>query len=72
MADTTIVNTPAREGDSAGWVVALIVIIAVIFGGFMWYRYYRVPASTTSTTNINVTNPAPTSGTPAPAGATTQ
>ena len=39
MADT-IVNTPAGNSDSgaAGWMVALIVLIAVIGGGFVWYR----------------------------------
>ncbi|TSC61613.1 MAG: hypothetical protein Athens041674_705 [Parcubacteria group bacterium Athens0416_74] len=36
MADT-IVNTPAGNSDSgaAGWMVALIVLIAVIGGGFV-------------------------------------
>lgn len=63
MADT-IVNTPAtQDSGAAGWVVALIILIAVIVGGFMWYRYYGVPqASAPDTTNINVIIPTPTTG----------
>ena len=60
MADT-IVNTPAtQDSGAAGWVVALIVLLAVIAGGFVWYRYYGAPQSPTpaGTTNINVTVPA--------------
>ena len=57
MADTTIVNTPGSgSGDSgAGWMVAVIILIAVVAGGFLWYRYQgrAVPADT----NINVTIP---------------
>ncbi len=65
MAETTIVNTPAQSTDSgAGWAVALIVIIAVLVGGFVWYRYYGPAATPASsdTTNINVTLPTPTAG----------
>ena len=64
MADTTIINTPASQDDSgAGWVVALIILIAVIVGGFLWYRYYGHAASTSpSGTNINVTIPTPSTG----------
>ncbi len=62
MADT-IVNTPGQDNGTAGWVVALIVLLAVIVGGFVWYRYYRA-APAPATTNINVTLPTPgTSGT---------
>ena len=61
MTDTTIVNTPAtRNGSGAGWAIAIIVILAVIAGGFAWYRYYgftKAPSSA-GTTNINVTLPA--------------
>jgi hypothetical protein len=61
MADT-IVNTPAtQDSGAAGWVVALIVLLAVIAGGFVWYRYYGAPQSptpaSTTNTNINVTVP---------------
>lgn len=62
MADT-IVNTPQpapQDGGSAGWAVAVIVLIVVIAGGVIWFRYYRAPASS-GTTNINVT--VPTQGT---------
>jgi hypothetical protein len=57
MADTIITNTPGQnDSGSGGWVVAVVILLAVIAGGFIWYRYYRhVPAP--STTNINVTIP---------------
>jgi len=67
MADT-IINTPASNNDSgaAGWVVALIVILGVIVGGFFLYRHYGAYSAPTQAgaTNINVTVPNPT--TPAP------
>lgn len=57
MADT-IVNTPGPSNDSgsAGWFVAVIILIAVILGGFYLYRHGvgRAPAGTT---NINVSLP---------------
>lgn len=61
MADTIVNTPPSNDSGAAGWVVALIILIAVIVGGFMWYRYYGVPqASAPDTTNINVTIPIPT------------
>ncbi|MDP2648789.1 MAG: hypothetical protein Q8P19_02715 [bacterium] len=61
MADT-IVNTPATQDSGvAGWVVAFIILIAVIAGGFVWLRYYGgAEAPQEGTTNINVTVPSPT------------
>jgi len=64
MADT-IVNTPANDSGAAGWFVALIILLAVIAGGFLWYRYYRAPAAAPAT-NINVTIPAAPAGDTAP------
>ncbi len=59
MADT-IVNTPAtQESGAAGWVVALIILIAVIVGGFLWFRYYGGSPAPAGDTNINVTIPNP-------------
>jgi cell division protein YceG involved in septum cleavage len=61
MADT-IVNTPASsDSGAAGWVVAVVVILAVIVGGFLWYRHYGAYSAPTpaGTTNINVTMPNP-------------
>lgn len=66
MADTIISNTP-RSGDdsgSAGWVVALVIILAVIIGGVLLYQRGFFSTATPSTTNINVTVPNPV--TPAP------
>ncbi len=61
MADT-IVNTPTTtDSGSAGWAIAVIVLIAVIVGGFVWFRYYKAPQpAAESGTNINVTIPTPT------------
>ncbi|OGG52665.1 hypothetical protein A3H16_01085 [Candidatus Kaiserbacteria bacterium RIFCSPLOWO2_12_FULL_53_8] len=65
MADT-IVNTPSsNDSGAAGWAVAVIVLLAVVVGGFLWYRYYggyAAPAPADNT-NINVTLPAPAGGT---------
>ncbi|MDO8481681.1 MAG: hypothetical protein Q7S75_01190 [bacterium] len=59
MADT-IVNVPDASGSGdAGWLVALVVILVVIVGGVMWYRYGYFAPTPSSGTNINVTIPAP-------------
>lgn len=58
MADT-IINTPGAQGDSAsavGWVAALIIVLALIVGAFVWYRNGAVP-NVPSTGDINVTIP---------------
>lgn len=59
MADT-IVNTPSRDDGSTalGWIVALIVVLAVIVAGFVWAR--RDVGIPNTGTNINVEVPAPT------------
>lgn len=65
MADTIVNTPPSNSNDSgaAGWAVALIILLAVIVGGFVWYRYYGVPQTSASDTNtINVTIPAPVTG----------
>lgn len=59
MADTTIVNTPAtQDSGTAGLVLVVVILVAIIGGGFLWYRYHggRMMGSPTST-NINVTLP---------------
>lgn len=59
MADTIITNTPARDDESSalGWIVALIVALAVIVAGYVWYqRGAEIP--NTGGTNINVEVPA--------------
>jgi hypothetical protein len=68
----TILNNPSsapatertyidRTDDSGGWAVAIIILLAVVaVGAFLWMRYYRAPAATSTTpggTNINVTLP---------------
>lgn len=59
MADTIITNSPERDGG-AGWVVALVIIIAVIVGGIALYRRgaFRAVAPA-SNTNINISVPNP-------------
>ncbi len=70
MADTIVTNSPARDdGSSAlGWIVALIVILAVIVAGFVWVRRDVGIPNTGSSTNINVDLPS----SPIDSGATTQ
>ena len=64
MADT-IVNTPNgnSDGGAAGWFIAVIILVAVIAGGF--YVYRNGAGGAQSATNINVTVPTPTTGGPA-------
>ncbi len=64
MADT-IVNTPGpsnNDGSSAGWFVAVIILLAVIAGGVYVYRNGIGRAPAPDTTNINVTVPNPLGG----------
>jgi len=70
MADT-IVNTPSQDSGTAGWAVAVIILLAVIVGGFLWYRSHGAAAPAQPGANINVTIPAPTSGATGGAGNTT-
>lgn len=69
----TIVNTPGDRNDSsAGWAVAVIVLLVVIAGIAFWYmRYHRAPIQGGGA-NIQVnlptggdTNNGPTGGAPA-------
>ena len=63
MADATIVNTPAtQDSNAAGWAVAVIVLLAVIAGGFVWLGYYGTGPTSTPDNNINVTVPVPGTG----------
>ena len=59
MADT-IISSPSRSNESGvlGWVVALIVVLAVIVAGFVWMRQGVGIPNTGSGTNINVAVPA--------------
>lgn len=61
MADTVITNTPAPASDSsAGWVVAVLILIVVIGGGIYAYRHGMFGGrAAPDTTNINVTIPNP-------------
>jgi len=60
MADT-IVNTPAgQDSGAAGWVVALFIMLAIVAGGYLWYRTYGAPraaAPVQDRTDINITLP---------------
>jgi hypothetical protein len=60
MADTVITNTPGTRDDGAGalgWIVALIVILAIIVAGFVWVRRGNVGVPNTGAANINVQLP---------------
>jgi len=63
MADTIITNSPERNDSDggAGWVVALVIIIAVIVGGVILYRRGAFRAAAPANNTINVTVPIPTS-----------
>jgi hypothetical protein len=69
MADTIVTNTPATSDGGAGWVVALIILIAVAVGGVALYQngFFQAKEVAPGTTNINVTVPNPL---PTPDGAT--
>ncbi len=66
MADTIITNTPgtSNDGGSAGWIVALVIVLVVIVGGVLAYQKGYFHSAKDSTTNIQVTIPNPI--TPAP------
>ena len=72
----TIVNNPGSQGDnsSAGWAVAVIILLVVVVAGIFWYTRYRAaPASPGATIQVNLptggdTNNGGTGG-PAPAPA---
>lgn len=71
MADT-IVNTPSSNDSGAGWAVAIIILLVVIVGGFLWFRTRGVPAAPAQPgANINVTIPTPSAGGSAGTGANT-
>lgn len=57
MADNMVNNSAPVEGGNAvgGWVVALIVVIALIAGAFYWYNTGQ-PAQNGGV-NVNVTVP---------------
>lgn len=59
MADTIVTNTPATTDSGAGWVVAFIILVAVVIGGFALYQNGFFGKAAPGTTNINVTVPNP-------------
>lgn len=66
MADTIIHETRERSSGGAGeWIVAVVIVAAIIIIGFMLYRvglFSAVPVQETGGTDINVTIPAPEVG----------
>lgn len=70
MADTVITNTPHPQTDnSAGWIVAVLILVAVVGGGIYAYRTGMLGnRSAPDTTNINVTIPNPIPGSGAEGG----
>jgi len=57
----TIINTPGEGGSSAGWAVAVVILIAVILLGLFvwpgWMRQSAPPPDTTPGANIQVNLP---------------
>lgn len=68
MADTIITNTPDRgtrddSSGAVGLVVALIILLAILVAGFVWYRHGAgIPNTGGGGTNINVSVPTPGGG----------
>ena len=63
----TIVNNPPVQttdasSGSAGWAVAIIILLLVIVGLVAYFEVHRVAAAVPHTANINVTLPAPSGG----------
>ncbi len=59
---STIINTPpstVQSDNGAGWVVAVIILVAAIgAGAYLWVHYgYNTSPATNGATNINVTIP---------------
>jgi hypothetical protein len=73
----TIVNNPGpservverTSGDAtAGWAIAIIILIAIVIGAFAWVRYHGAPYAPSTGTpaggsaNINVSVPGTSGG----------
>jgi hypothetical protein len=80
---STIVNTPngPTNDSSAGWAVAVIILLVVVAGGIFWYAKYRgAPANPGATIQVNLPTGGDNSGggtggpapTPTPTPAPTQ
>lgn len=54
----TIVNTPGERGDSsAGWAVAVIILLVVIAGIVFWYMRHRGASAANPGATIQVNLP---------------
>jgi hypothetical protein len=67
MADTVITNTPGTRsvddsGNATAWVVGLIIILALLIGGYALYRNGGRFAPAGGGTNIQVTVPSGSNG----------
>lgn len=63
MADQINV-TPNERESAAGWVVALLIVLAIIVAAFLWFRNGAPGVPNTGTdSNTNVTVPVTTGGT---------
>ncbi len=59
MADTIVTGS---SDSGAGWAVAVIILLAVVVGGFVWFRYHPASAPAAPGASVNVTIPNPASG----------
>lgn len=69
MTDTIITNVPGSSDDAsgAGWLVALVIILAIGIGGLVLYQKGFFNGNAGGTTNINVSVPDPVTPIPEPA-----
>jgi FlaG/FlaF family flagellin (archaellin) len=60
----TIVNTPNSDSGmgAAGWVVAVVVLVAIVLVGLFVWPGYAQQSNSAPSTNINVEVPTPGTG----------
>ncbi len=57
---TTIINTPGNNSDSGGSFGTVIIILLILIGGFLVYRYGWRKASPAPVINVTVPAVTPT------------
>ncbi len=58
MSDNNETVVVDRASGNGGWAVAVVILVIVIAGIFLWMQYGAAPAEDTGGLDINVTVPA--------------